>query len=55
MSKIIRFSMSFLNYLGTKNWHEGVDKPSLYQRAYKWRISPATSWKLSRMIWFDKN
>ena len=31
-----------LKYFGGKNWHEGIDKPNLYQYIYKWRLGLKT-------------
>ena len=35
------------------NWYQGVDEPTLWQRLYKWRISPKTAWTLANGIWLD--
>lgn len=56
-NKIYRVTMcfySFLKLLGTRNWHKGIDNPNLYQRLYKWRVSPKLAWELATGIWFDK-
>ena len=50
---IVRCFLSFFNYLGTANWYQGIDKPTLWQRIYKWRISPKTAWTLAKGIWMD--
>ena len=42
----------FIALVGGRNWYEGVDEPTLWQRLYKWRVSPKTAWTLTRRIWF---
>lgn len=40
---------SFLNYFGTANWYHGIDKPTFWQKIYKWRLGFKTSWALAKM------
>ena len=47
MKKHIQRIMFFIQLWGTANWYEGIDKPTLWQRIYKWRISPKTAWKIA--------
>lgn len=42
-----------INLWGTASWYKGIDKPTLWQRVYKWRISPKTAWTLANGIWLD--
>ena len=53
ISKIVRCFIAWFTFVGTANWYKGVDKPTLWQKLYKWRISPKTAWKLSHGIWLD--
>lgn len=46
-----RCIIAFLKFLGTPNWHQGQDKPTLYQRWYEWRIGPRTAWDVAAGIW----
>ena len=48
---VVRCFLSFFNYWGAANWYQGIDKPTLWQRFYKWRISPKTAWTLAHGIW----
>lgn len=50
---VVRCFISFFNYWGTSNWYQGIDEPTLWQRLYKWRISPKTAWTLANGIWLD--
>ena len=40
-----------LNLWASANWYKGIDKPNLWQRIYKWRISPKTAYKVAKQIW----
>ena len=51
MKKYIQFTRCFFSLLGTANWYVGVDEPTLWQRIYKWRVSPSTAVKLAKQIW----
>ncbi|MFS0489924.1 hypothetical protein [Leadbetterella byssophila] len=53
IGSVVRCLISFFNYWGTANWYQGIDKPTLWQRIYKWRISPKTAWTLAKGIWLD--
>lgn len=46
--------ISFLKLWGTPNYYKGTDKPTFWQWLYKWRISAATAWKVSGIIWKGK-
>jgi len=50
---VVRCLISFFNYWGTANWYHGIENPTLWQRVYKWRISPKTAWTLASGIWLD--
>jgi hypothetical protein len=47
--------ISFLKLLGTPNYYRGIDKPTLLQWLYQWRIGVNTAWKVSGIIWNRKN
>lgn len=42
--------ISTLNLVGSPNWYQGIEHPTLYQRIYKWRIGFNTAWKVSGII-----
>ena len=52
-TNVVRCFIAWFNFVGTANWHQGVDEPTLWQRFYKWRISPKTAWTLAHGIWLD--
>jgi len=52
--KYIKFTIAFFNYLGTRNWYEGVDEPNAWQYVYRWRIGPGTAFRLAKGIHLDK-
>jgi hypothetical protein len=54
MSNYLMAIRCFLSLWGTANWYQGVDYPTLWQRLYKWRVSPALAWELTSIIWLDK-
>ncbi|OPZ01048.1 MAG: hypothetical protein BWZ11_01890 [Bacteroidetes bacterium ADurb.BinA395] len=45
----VRFLRIFFAYLGTPCWYEGIDKPTMYQRLWGWRIGPVMAWRLARI------
>ena len=45
----------FFTILGTPNWYHRIDKPTLYQRIYKWRIGIKMAFKLTGILYYDKN
>lgn len=49
--KYINRVKCFWDFLGGKNWYEGVDEPTFYQQFYKWRIGFKTAYKVSKIIW----
>ena len=49
--RYLNFIRSFFNFIGTRNWYIGIDKPTLYQRVFKWRLGVITSFKLAKQIW----
>lgn len=53
IGSIMRCLILFFKLWGTANWYQGIDKPTLWQRIYKWRISPKTAWTLAKGIWLD--
>ena len=48
--KTFKAFILFFKYLGSANWYHGIDKPTLWQRIYKWRIGPSTAWALVKLI-----
>lgn len=46
---------SWWYFLGTRNYYLGIDKPTLWQSLYTWRIGPGTAWKLACNIWDKKD
>jgi hypothetical protein len=55
MRKYYQFIRCFFIMWGTSNWYVGVDKPTLWQRIYGWRISPSSAVRIAKQIWIDKN
>lgn len=53
IGSVVRCFLSFFKFWGTANWYQGIDKPTLWQRLYEWRISPKTAWTLAKGIWLD--
>lgn len=51
MRKKLNKYRAFFNFLGTRNYYQGIDKPTLWQWLYTWRIGPGTAWKLACNIW----
>ena len=45
----VRFLRIFFSFLGTPCWYEGIDKPTMYQRLWGWRIGPVMAWRLARI------
>jgi hypothetical protein len=50
---VVRCFIAWFTFVGTANWYQGIDQPTLWQRLYKWRISPKTAWTLAHGIWLD--
>lgn len=48
MTTIKTFLLS-LRLLYAANWYQGVDKPNLWQRFYKWRIGFKTAYKVANI------
>lgn len=46
--------MSFFDLWGTKNWYEGIEETTWWDRIYKKRVSPYMAFRLARYIWLDK-
>lgn len=44
---VVRCLIAWFTFVGTSNWYQGIDNPTLWQRLYKWRISPKTAWTLA--------
>lgn len=44
-----------LNLTGTKAWYQGVDKPNIWQRLYKWRTSLKTSIEIYKILHNEKH
>ena len=41
----------FFKLLGSRNWHEDIDKPTFYERVYKRRIGFDTAYKVAKILW----
>ena len=50
---VVRCFIAWFTFVGTANWYQGIDEPTLWQRIYKWRISPKSAWTLANGIWLD--
>lgn len=50
---VVRCFFAWFTFVGTANWYKGIDKPTFWQRVYKWRISPKTAWTLAHGLWLD--
>ena len=50
--KKIKFVATFFRYIGTRNWHQGVDRPTPLQWLYCWRIGPKTAARVAYRIHF---
>jgi len=49
----VRCFISWFTFVGNANWYQGIDKPTLWQRLYEWRIGPKTAWTLAKGLWLD--
>lgn len=45
-----RFLRLFFSLLGSPNWYQGIDKPTLWQWIYKWRIGFRTAYTIAKEI-----
>lgn len=45
--KKIRF---LLKFIGTRNWYQGVDHPTLWEWMYKWRLYYSTACELYKIL-----
>ena len=52
-TNVVRCFIAWFKFVGTANWYQGNENPTLWQRVYKWRISPKTAWILAKSIWLD--
>lgn len=50
---LVRCFISWFTFVGNANWYQGIDKPTLWQRLYEWRIGPKTAWTLAKGLWLD--
>lgn len=48
---VMRRLICFLKLWGTRNYYMGIDKPTLWQWLYGWRLSAKTAWSVSGIIW----
>lgn len=52
-NKLFKKIIFFINFIGTPNWYQGIDKPTFYEWIYKWRIG----FKTTKELWsiFNEN
>ena len=46
----VKRSFFVLNLWGTANWYQGIDKPTFWQWAYKWRTSLGTALEIDKIL-----
>lgn len=46
----VKRSFFVINLWGTANWYQGIDKPTFWQRLYKWRTSLSTAIKVDKIL-----
>ena len=52
--KYLKAISLFVRLLGTRNYYQGIDKPSLIQWLFTWRIGINTAYKVSKLIHLNK-
>lgn len=48
--KYYRYLRAVLYFVGTPHWAQGIDKPTLWQYVYQWRIGFGTAHALAKLI-----
>lgn len=53
-NSLLKRVLCFMKLAGTRNYYQGIDKPTFWQWLFKWRLSVKTAWKVSKIIYDTK-